>query len=275
MSANPTVAVRALEKTYRLSRHGDEIGLSCIQKKIVVNALKPASFVTYAGESIGVLGKNGSGKSTLMSLIAGNIPPSGGSVLVSDQPTLLSVSAALQSHLSGSDNVRLGLLAKGLSLSETKSIEKEVAEWADIGEAIHRPLKTYSSGMKARLRFSIATAVHPGILLIDEALATGDATFNSRAKEKMNAFLNDAATVFLVSHSIGSIRSQCTRALWLHQGEIISDGSTNDVTSVYQAWSRLIADGKKKDADALIEEVRDSYVAPKIVFDSEAIRFLN
>lgn len=268
---SPSVVLRDIEKTYRVTRDGEEVALSR-NKKITVKALKPMSLAVYAGESVGVLGANGSGKSTLMTLIAGNEEPTGGQLLVSAKPTLLSVSAALQSHLTGLQNVRMGLLAKGMPLNKVKDIELEVAEWAEIGDAIHRPLKTYSSGMGARLRFAISTAVQPDILLIDEALATGDATFNAKAAKRMASFLDNAATVFHVTHSIQQIRAQCTRAIWLHDGELIANGSTDDVTRFYRKWSKLVEDGDRKTSAQMIRRMKRDFVPEKIVLDSEAAK---
>lgn len=275
MSSNPTVIVRDLGKTFSLTPEGEEVGFTSRKKRITVEALKPMSFAVGAGESIGIIGENGSGKSTLLSLIAGNESPSTGSILVNAQPTLLSVSAALQQHLTGLQNVRLGLLAKGLPLAEVKDIELGVAQWADIGDAIHRPMKTYSSGMGARLRFAIATAVPPKILLVDEALATGDATFNARAKSRMNSFLDNAATVFLVSHSLSEIRNQCKRVLWLHEGELIADGPTEQVTKFYRKWSTLSSEGDRKTAAQMIRRMKRDFVPKLIVLDREAAEVLD
>lgn len=270
VSNKPTVVVRDLEKTYFLTRGGSEVGFSKQRRHTTVEALKKVSFATFSGESIGVLGRNGSGKSTLLNLVAGNEKPTQGSILVSSRPTLLSVSAALQGNLSGLDNVRLGLLAKGLRPSQVAKIEHNIAEWSDIGTAIHRPLSTYSSGMKARLKFSIATAVRAEILLVDEALATGDAAFAERAKARMDAFLDDLGTVFIVSHSAATVRKHCSRAIWLHEGMIISDGMVDDVAEQYHKWTQLIAKGERAKAGEFIAEQKDNYDAPVILLDSEA-----
>ncbi|WP_169466608.1 ABC transporter ATP-binding protein [Corynebacterium maris] len=269
------MVARSLGKTFSLTPEGEEVGFTPRRKRIVVEALKPVSFAVSAGESIGIIGQNGSGKSTLLSLIAGSESQSTGSILVSSQPTLLSVSAALQQHLTGLQNVRLGLLAKGLSLSEAKNIELEVAQWADIGDAIHRPMKTYSSGMGARLRFAIATAVPPKVLLVDEALATGDAAFNARARSRMNSFLDNAATVFLASHSINEVRNQCKRVLWLHEGELIADGPTDQVTRFYRKWTTLSSEGDRKTAAQMIRRMKRDFVPKQIILDSEAAKMLD
>ena len=253
-SNSPSVVAVGISKVYEIAPDGENYTVPW-RKNRLVPAVNPLSFVAYPGESIGILGRNGSGKSTLVSMIAGNETPTTGEVYVSAQPSLLSVSAALQPQLTGSDNVRLGLLAKGLSLEEAEALAPAVAEWSDIGEAIDRPLHTYSSGMGARLKFAIATAVRPDILLLDEALATGDATFNDRARQRMDDFLDGASTVFLVSHSAATIRNQCNRALWLHDGSLIADLPAAEAVKWYVKWSRAMVDGKENEAEHIIRSL--------------------
>lgn len=274
MLSNPTVAVRNLSKTYKITKGGG-YPLPWQKNLEEVTALKPTSFVAYAGESIGVLGKNGSGKSTLMSLISGSEAPSTGEIFVSAQPSLLSVSAALQPHLSGLENAKLGLLAKGLSPDNAAELAESAARWAEIGDAINRPISTYSSGMAARLKFSIATVVRPEILLVDEALATGDATFNNQAQKRMNEFLQGASTVFIVSHSSATIQRNCTRAIWLHEGELIADMPARQTVKWYNMWSEKAASGDRFGAAKLIRRMQNDFSSKTILFDSEAIRMLD
>lgn len=268
MSSNTTVVARGLGKSYFIAKNGNYQSLfrSRMQE---VQALQSASFVATAGESIGILGKNGSGKSTLIRLIAGTESPTRGEVYVKAKPTLLGVSAALQREMSGRDNVRLGLLAMGLSPAEVAQKSPEVIEWAELTEAIDRPLKTYSSGMTARLKFSIATSVKREILLVDEALSTGDSTFTAKAKGRMNEFLDTAGTVFLVSHGATTIQEHCTRAIWLHEGEMIADGPAEQITKSYRVWGNRRATGKEEEASAIIEKMRSRFREPQIVFEDE------
>lgn len=275
MSDRTTIAVRDLEMTYRLTKSGSSRGLFTRSGWTTVEALKSVSFVAKEGDSIGVLGKNGSGKSTLMNIISGGLAPTSGDVLVSAFPTLLSVSAALQNHLSGAQNARLGLLAKGLSPSESERMMHEVISWADLESAADRPLKTYSSGMKARLKFALATAAPSEILLIDEALATGDSAFTAKAKRRMDEFLDGTGTMLLVSHSASSIRKHCNRALWINDGELIADGSVKDISRPYERWNKARADEDLVTAERILDEMRMEYQRPRIVFDSEARRYFN
>ena len=142
-----------------------------------------------------------------------------------------------------------------------------VAEWSEIGEAIHRPINTYSSGMAARLKFSIATAVRPEILLLDEALSTGDSTFNQRAHERMDGFLDGASTVFVVSHSVSTIRRHCTRVLWLHNGTLVTDVPPSAAVKWYTKWSDAEATGDVEQANGIIEMLQRFYVPDRIFFE--------
>lgn len=274
-SNDPSVVVRNVAKTYWVTKDGSERGLGRRSRRTKVEALKACSFVTYKGESIGILGRNGSGKSTLLSLIAGNESLTEGSILVSDRPSLLSVSAALQPHLSGLENAKLGLLAKGFSSEDARKLAVEICEWAELGASAQRSLRTYSSGMGARLKFAISTAVKPEILLVDEALATGDAAFNAKAQKRMQEFLEEASTVFMVSHSSQAIVRQCTRAIWLHDGELIADGEARTVAKWYKMWSDKASSGDRFGAAKLIRRMKHDYNAPQIILDSEAASHLD
>jgi teichoic acid transport system ATP-binding protein len=202
----------------------------------IVPALKGISVVAREGESIGVLGRNGSGKSTLLRAIAGLTVPTRGRVLADGTPVLLGVSAALMPNLSGSRNVILGGLAMGLPREEVEARYDEVVDLAAIGPAIHRPMRTYSSGMSARLSFAIATAARPHVLLVDEALNTGDAEFRSRSEERMNELRAQAGTVFLVSHSLATVEETCTRVLWIDAGILRADGPVDKVVGSYREY---------------------------------------
>ena len=275
MSNSVTVVVRNLSKTYKLTKTGSARGLFNRGGWTTVEALKSISFVAHEGDAIGVLGKNGSGKSTLMNIISGGIAPTSGDVLVSAAPTLLSVSGALQSHLSGTQNAKLGLLAKGMGTGEAEALTKEVIAWADLVEAADRPLKTYSSGMKARLKFALATAAPSEVLLIDEALATGDSAFTAKAKKRMDEFLDGTGTMLLVSHSASSIRKHCSRAIWINDGEVVSDGPVREISKPYERWNKARAEEDLDTAARIIEEVKADYQRPSILLDSEARRYFN
>jgi len=208
-----------------------------------IKAVQGVSLQADKGEAIGVVGRNGSGKSTLLQAIAGLLPATSGSVFASSQPTLLGVGAALQPNLSGRRNIELGCLALGMSRTEVDEEMDDIIEFSGLEEFIDLPLRAYSSGMRARLQFSIATAIQPEILLIDEALAVGDDIFKVRSERRIQELLNGAGTVFLVSHALGVIRDVCTRVIWIERGEAIEDGEPESVLAAYQAFSKQQANG--------------------------------
>lgn len=217
-----------------------------------VAALRNVSFDVREGEHVGIVGANGSGKSTLLRAIAGVEPVDSGQVLAVATPVLLGVNAALLPHLTGERNIRLGLLALGYSPEEAQRRHAAVVQLAGIGEAIHRPMRTYSSGMSARLTFSIAASADPTILLIDEALGTGDLAFAERSREAMDQLRSRAGTIFLVSHAAQTIETMCTRAIWLHRGEKILDGEAVPVARAYRWWAWNVTQEKHEVANQLL-----------------------
>ncbi|CCH75453.1 ABC transporter ATP-binding protein [Nostocoides australiense] len=201
-----------------------------------VHAVKDVSFVAYHGESVGIIGRNGSGKSTLLRAVAGLLPPTNGEVFLAGTPALLGVNAVLMSALSGERNIYIGGQALGLTKAQVKERFEEIVAFSGIGDAVYRPMSTYSSGMAARLRFAISTAAVPDVLMIDEALSTGDAEFRKRSGEKVDEIREKASTVFLVSHSNSTVRDLCDRVLWMHHGRLIADGPTEAILTAYEGW---------------------------------------
>jgi teichoic acid transport system ATP-binding protein len=208
-------------------------GSRAVPTKREVHAVRGISFEARQGETIGIIGRNGSGKSTLLRAIAGLIPPNQGTVYADGQPTLLGVSSALVPSLTGARNIELGLLALGMSQQEIASKFDDIVEFSGIGKSIHMPMSTYSSGMGARLKFAIATAITHDILLIDEALSTGDSEFVEKSAARIEELRDEAEAIFLVSHSASAIRSICDRAIWIDAGQIVMDGPTEEVLSKY------------------------------------------
>ena len=242
----PTVVVDDVHLTYRIIGKGKRAGgaAASLRRTLLreplpgqgsVHAVKGVSFTAYRGEAIGLIGPNGSGKSTLLRSIAGLMAPSQGTVWTRGQASLLGVAAAMMGGMSGDQNILLGCLAIGMTPDEIIAEYDSICEFAGIGDFVHLPMNTYSSGMGARLRFAIAAARTPDILLIDEALATGDAAFRRRSEARIRKLREEAGTVFLVSHGLGVIRESCTRAIWLENGRIVRDGPADDVVDAYQA----------------------------------------
>ncbi|MGW0422005.1 ABC transporter ATP-binding protein [Streptomyces sp. NPDC003015] len=221
----------------RMLRRGQVEKASGVRK---VHAVKNVSFVAYKGEAIGLIGTNGSGKSTLLKAVAGLLPVENGRIHTDGQPSLLGVNAALMNDLTGERNVHLGGLAMGMSREQVRERYQEIVDFSGInekGDFITLPMRTYSSGMAARLRFSIAAAKDHDVLLIDEALATGDRSFQKRSEARIRELRQTAGTVFLVSHSNKSIRDTCDRVLWLERGELRMDGPTDEVLAAYEDFT--------------------------------------
>jgi teichoic acid transport system ATP-binding protein len=241
----PTVVVEGVHLTYRVMGKGRRGGgaPAAIRRLLLreappgqrsVHAVRGVSLTAYRGEAIGLIGPNGSGKSTLLRAIAGLMTPSRGVVWTRGQASLLGVAAAMMGGMSGDENIVLGCLAIGMTPLEIAEGYDAICEFAGIGEFVHLPMNTYSSGMGARLRFAIAAARAPDILLIDEALATGDAEFRRRSEQRILELREQAGTVFLVSHGLGIIRETCTRAIWLENGKIVLDGDSDAVVDAYE-----------------------------------------
>jgi teichoic acid transport system ATP-binding protein len=200
---------------------------------VAVHALRGVTFTTYPGEAVGIIGRNGSGKSTLMASLAGLLPPDRGSVHTASQPVLLAVGAALQTELSGRRNIMIGASALGIPRADVARKMDDIIDFTGLREAIDRPLKTYSSGMAARLQFGIASAVQPDVLLIDEALATGDVEFARRSEARISEIIERAGTVFIVSHAADAIARMTERTLWIDAGRLVHDGPTAEVLEAY------------------------------------------
>lgn len=240
LSPMASVSVRSLDIKYKV--YEDQIfsarelvgrGFRS-RKATIVHAVKDLTVDFMVGEAVGIVGSNGSGKSTLLRAIAGLQTPAGGQVLVRGEPHLLGVGAALKPLLSGYRNVMLGGLAMGLTREQVEAQLDNVRDFSGLGDAMARPMNTYSSGMRARLAFSIATLRIPEVLLIDEALAVGDQSFRAKSLDRINEIREEASTVVMVTHNLNEIRQTCTRALWLDEGTLVADGTVDDVLAAYE-----------------------------------------
>ncbi|MEU0397558.1 ABC transporter ATP-binding protein [Streptomyces sp. NPDC006208] len=247
----PTVVVDGVHITYKVNgaRTGKGSATSALSRILTrrgtpgvreVHAVKGVSFAAYKGEAIGLIGSNGSGKSTLLKAIAGLLPTAKGKVYTQGQPSLLGVNAALMSDLTGERNVVLGGLAMGMTREQIRARYDGIVDFSGIndkGDFISLPMRTYSSGMGARLRFSIAAAKSHDVLLIDEALSTGDARFRRRSQQRIDELRKEAGTVFLVSHSNSTITESCDRAIWLEAGVLQMDGPAKEVVAAYEEFT--------------------------------------
>jgi teichoic acid transport system ATP-binding protein len=243
--AKPMVIVDDLHVVYRVYGAGGDKGTAATallrllrrQRRPSireVHAIRGISFVAYRGDAVGVIGRNGSGKSTLLRAIAGLLPPEQGAVYTDGHAALLGVNAALMDDLTGERNVVLGCLAMGMNKDEVKERYPQIVEFSGVGDFINLPMRAYSSGMGSRLRFAIASAKSHDILLIDEALATGDAEFRKKSHRRIDELREQAGTVFLVAHNLGEVEQTCNRVIWLEKGEIVMAG--DDVPGIIDAY---------------------------------------
>lgn len=200
-------------------------------------ALRSVSFSINKGDVLGVIGRNGCGKSTLLRLLSGIYQPDSGRIRKSPglRVSLLSLQTGFDQQLSGIDNALFSAMLLGMKQKEAKSKLNDIIEFAELGEFADEPVKTYSTGMRARLGFAIAMQIEPDVLLIDETLGVGDAQFRLKAEQALRDTLGGRQAVVLVSHMAQQIRSLCTRAIWIESGVTKADGLVSDVLRSYQS----------------------------------------
>ena len=242
-----TAAIR-LEKVsvrYRIPRERigslKEYAIRRLKRRLYFDefeALRDVSLEVAAGETVGVVGRNGAGKSTLLRLIARVMPPSAGRVVVAGRTApLLELGLGFHGELTGRENIMLQGALLGFSRAEMLRRTPRIVEWAELDEFIDAPVRTYSTGMAARLAFSVATDVDPDVLLVDEALAVGDERFQLKCRSRVEEFRAAGKTVLLVSHALAQIRDNCRRGIWIHEGRLVRDGDAASVTELYHRWS--------------------------------------
>lgn len=227
------IEARNVTVEYRLRARSGPAGMlrTRVEKKRAVSGV---SLDVAEGESVGLIGRNGSGKSTLLRAFCGLAPLHGGTVVASTRPFLLGVNAVLRAKMSGRDNAELGLLAQGVDREKIADLLNEIYEFTELGPAFDQPMATYSSGMRSRLHFSIATALRPKTLLIDEALAVGDREFKRKSEARLEELRAEASALVVVSHNLTEVARMCTRTIWFQDGKIVLDGLSEDVIEAYE-----------------------------------------
>ena len=208
--------------------------------------LRHVSLHIASGESVGIVGVNGAGKSTLLRVIGGIYRPSTGSINVTGRITpLLSLQTGFNRELTGLENIRLTGILLGLSESEIEQLIPQIVEFTELQDFIEEPVRTYSSGMAARLGFAISTVVEPDALLLDEIMSVGDGAFRERCRERLLSVIDNASVLLLCSHNLDFIRTHCNRVVWLNRGEVIMDGETDRILVAYE---QFLAQGANRTA---------------------------
>ncbi len=222
-------------------------------------ALKDITFDVTKGEVIGLIGQNGSGKSTLLKIITGVLSPTNGDLNINGSlSALLELGAGFNPQYSGLENIYLSGSIMGLSKKQIDDNLQEIIDFADIGDFLYQPVMKYSSGMFARLAFSVAISVDPDILIVDEALSVGDTNFQLKCMEKFNTFREKGKTIFFVSHDINAIKRYCSRTLWLKNGTIEAQGDTQRVADMYMDYLKALT------SEQSVEEVNSSVGTPGV-----------
>jgi ABC-type polysaccharide/polyol phosphate transport system ATPase subunit len=201
----------------------------------VRHSLADIDLLISPGDSIGLIGLNGAGKTTLLRILAGIIPPTAGTRIANGKiGTLLGDGIGFELEMSGWNNIESRLIVYGATKREAKQLRASVVEFADIGEAIHRPMKTYSAGMIVRVGFAVSTALKPDVLLVDEVIGAGDITFEQKSRERMHSYLKDASILVLATHNLEIMLNFCNKVVWLEAGRIRQIGNSLDVIAKYQ-----------------------------------------
>jgi lipopolysaccharide transport system ATP-binding protein len=257
--------VEGVSKQYRIYDHpGDRLKETLSRGRWKCHrefwALSDISFEIEAGTTTGIIGPNGSGKSTLLQIITGTLEPTHGRVFSEGRiAALLELGAGFNPEFTGVENIFMNASLMGFSRRETEALLPEIERFAEIGPFIHQPVKTYSSGMYVRLAFSVAISAQPQILIIDEALAVGDAVFQHRCIRRIKEMQENGVTIFFVSHDPGAIRALCSRAILLNAGRIEADGKPTDVLNRYQKL--IMAREEAYDASSVEESAEASSAA--------------
>lgn len=236
--AEPIITFKNVSKTYILYKD-DKARFKALffkPKNAKTNkALNNVSITINRGESVGIVGDNGAGKSTLLKMITGVAFPDEGEITVDGKvAALLELTAGFSMEMTGRENIYLKGYILGLEDSYIKQIEEKIIEFAELGDYIDQPVRTYSSGMKMRLGFAINVNIEPDVLVVDEALSVGDATFKKKCKNKIKEIIANGTTVLYVSHSASSVKEICPRSIYLKKGTVIFDGPTDETLKVYE-----------------------------------------
>ncbi len=243
---NVSVNIEHVTKEYRIYRNNKERLKDVIvpfHKNKTFYALNDLSLTAYEGDVIGLVGINGSGKSTLSNMIGGSLSPTKGDIKRDGDVSVIAINAGLNGQLTGIENIEFKMLCMGFTRKQIKKLTPEIIEFSELGEFIYQPVKKYSSGMRAKLGFSINITTNPDILVIDEALSVGDQTFAQKCLDKIFEYKEQGKTIFFVSHNMKQVREFCTKIAWIEAGKLKQFGELDDVLPEYE---KFLNDFKKR-----------------------------
>lgn len=263
------IKINNISKTYRIYQKPFKRVVDLIFNKkhyTEYNALDKINVEIPKGEAVGVLGKNGAGKSTLLKIITGVVKPTSGYVDIKGKiSAILELNSGFDQELTGYENIYVKGAILGYKKEEMDKKIDEIVAFADIGDYINQPVRTYSSGMKARLGFAISVNVDPDVLIVDEALSVGDDIFKTKCLRKMSEFRRQGKTIFFVSHSLYTVGSFCTKCMWIKDGKLVDYGPTKEIMTKYENFLKeeKAKDKKKKKAEGKNEKSKKDYIEIK------------
>lgn len=253
-----SVNINHVTKEYRIYRNNKERIKDALipkNKNKTFFALNDVSITAYEGDVIGLVGINGSGKSTLSNMIGGSLSPSSGNIDRHGEVSVIAINAGLNGKLTGIENIEFKMLCMGFKKKEIKRLMPQIIEFSELGEFIYQPVKNYSSGMRAKLGFSINVTINPDILVIDEALSVGDQTFTQKCLDKIYEFKEANKTIFFVSHNIRQVREFCTKIAWIEGGKLKEFGELDTVLPKYEQFLKDFKKKSKKDQKAFRQQL--------------------
>lgn len=258
---NVSVNIENVTKEYRIYRNNKErlkdVLLPFHENKTFY-ALNDLSLTAYEGDVIGLVGINGSGKSTLSNMIGGSLSPTSGVIKREGDVSVIAINAGLNGQLSGVENIEFKMLCMGFTRKEIKKLTPDIIEFSELGEFIYQPVKKYSSGMRAKLGFSINITTNPDILVIDEALSVGDQTFAQKCLDKIFEYKKQGKTIFFVSHNMKQVRDFCTKIAWIEAGKLKKFGELDDVLPEYEKFLNGFKKRSKVEQKQFRNELDDS-----------------
>lgn len=277
---NIAIKIENLSKMYKIYDKSWYRVLNAFTSKVSYKefyALKNLNINIPKGETIGILGTNGSGKSTLLKMVTGVVKPTNGTIDAKGRiSAMLELTSGFDSELTGYENIFLKATILGIPNEEIEKRVESIAEFADIGDYLYQPVRTYSSGMKSRLGFAINVNVNPDILIVDEVLAVGDDTFKLKCLSKMDEFRKEGKTILFVSHALGMIKGFCTKAMWIKDGELIVQGETSAVTKLYEDYLKDIRKRKKiQTIEEKEEEAAELILSKTDILNFRHVRIIN